>query len=62
MKAMSTGEELVAERRRRRRAGDQRLSPDGRALFRRMTSGDLVDEFWAALDADSVLGADAGDK
>jgi len=47
---MSTGEELIEERRRRRRAGDPRLSQQGRELFRRMTTGDLVDEFQDALD------------
>ena len=51
---VSIGEELVEERRRRRRAGDPRLSPEGRELFRRMTTGDLVDEFQAALDAVSA--------
>ena len=59
---MSIGEELREERRRRRRAGDPRLSPEARELFRRMTSGDLVDEFQAALDAasatDPLLGGD----
>lgn len=57
---MSVGEELLEERRRRRRAGDPRLSEQGRELFRRMTTGDLVDEFQAALDAvsdsDPLLG------
>jgi hypothetical protein len=63
---VSIGEELVEERRRRRRAGDPRLSPEGRELFRRMTTGDLVDEFQAALDAVSAVdpllgGGDTGD-
>ena len=48
----TTGEDLVEQRRRRRRAGDPRLSPEGRALFARMTTGDLVEEFQAALDTD----------
>lgn len=52
MEPMTIGEELLEERRRRRRAGDPRLSAEGRELFRRMTTGDLVDEFQAALDAD----------
>lgn len=52
MEVMAIGEELLEERRRRRRAGDPRLSPEGKALFRRMTTGDLVDEFQEALDAD----------
>jgi hypothetical protein len=49
---MTIGEELLEERRQRRRAGDPRLSPEGRELFRRMTTGDLVEDFQAALDAD----------
>ncbi len=49
---VSIGEELLEERRRRRRAGDPRLSAEGRELFQRMTTGDLVDEFQDALDAD----------
>lgn len=52
MVVMSIGEELLEERRRRRRAGDPRLSAEGKELFRRMTTGDLVEEFQAALDAD----------
>lgn len=51
MGPVTTGEELLEER-RRRRAGDPRLSPQGRELFLRMTTGDLVDEFQSALDAD----------
>ena len=49
---VSSGEDLLDERRRRRCAGDPRLSAEGRELFRRMTTGDLVDEFQDALDAD----------
>lgn len=52
MEPVTIGEELLEERRRRRRAGDPRLSPEGRALLLRMTTGDLVEEFQAALDAD----------
>lgn len=51
---VSVGEDLLEERRRRRRAGDPRLSAEGRELFRRMTTGDLAGEFQAALDADLV--------
>jgi hypothetical protein len=62
---VSTGEELLEERRRRRRAGDPRLSEEGRELFRRMTTGDLVEEFQAALDAvsaaDPLLGGGSDD-
>lgn len=58
MEAMSTGEDLLEERRRLRRAGDPRITPEGRELLLRMTTGDLVEEFQAALDAD--LAADRG--
>jgi hypothetical protein len=62
---VSVGEELLEERRRRRRAGDPRLSAEARALFLRMTTGDLVGEFQAALDAaaaaDPVLGGHGTD-
>ena len=51
MVGVSVGDELLEERRRARRAGDPRLSPAGRELFRRMTTGDLVEEFQADLDA-----------
>lgn len=61
MVGMNVGEELLEERRRRRRAGDPRLSPEGRELFRRMTTGDLAEEFQAGLDAvaaaDPLLGS-----
>lgn len=53
MEPVSTiGEELLEERRRRRRAGDPRLSDEDRAILRRITRGDLAEEFQAALDAD----------
>lgn len=66
MVAMSIGEELLEERRRRRREGDPRITPEGRALLLRMTTGDLMDEFQAALDADLEAdpllgGGDTGD-
>ena len=65
-RAMSVGEDLVQQRRRRRRAGDPRLSDVDRDILRRITSGDLAPAFQAALDADlvadSVLGGrDHGD-
>lgn len=61
MEPVSTiGEELLEERRRRRRAGDPRITPEGREILRRVTRGDLADEFQAALDddlaADPLLG------
>jgi hypothetical protein len=52
MVGMSIGEELLAERRQRRRAGDPRLTPQDREILRRITRGDLQGEFQAALDAD----------
>lgn len=51
---MSVGEELLEQRRRRRRAGDPRLSDADREILRRITSGDLAAELQAALDADVV--------
>lgn len=50
MGAVSLKEELDEERRRLRRMGDPRITPEGRELLRRMTDGDLQDEFQAALD------------
>ena len=44
--------DVAEERRRRRRAGAPRLSEAGREILARMTTGDLADEFQAALDAD----------
>jgi hypothetical protein len=49
---MTAGEDLLEERRRRRRAGDPRLTDEDKAILRRITSGDLAEEFQAALDAD----------
>jgi len=51
---VSTGEKLLEERRRRRRAGDPRVTEADREVFLRLTTGDLVDEFQAALDAVSA--------
>jgi len=48
----SIGQELLEERRRQRRAGDPRLGEEDKAILRRVTGGDLADEFQAALDAD----------
>lgn len=56
MEFMSIDEDLLDERRRRRRAGDPRLTPADRELFRRMTTGDLAEEFQASLD--DILAAD----
>ena len=52
MGSMSVGEELLEARRRRRRGGDPRLSDKARKVLLRMTTGDLVNEFQDALDAD----------
>ena len=46
---VTNGERLLDEFRRERRAGDPRLSPEGREILRRITSGDLADEFADAL-------------
>jgi hypothetical protein len=62
---VSTGEELIEERRRRRRAGDPRLSEADRQFLGGLVDGDLADEFQAALDAttaaDPLLGGGTGD-
>ena len=46
--------DLIEERRLRRRAGDPRVTDAGREIISRITTGDLADEFQAALDADLV--------
>jgi hypothetical protein len=51
---MTTGEKLLDEFRRERRAGDPRLSTEGREILRRITSGDFADEFADSLTAISV--------
>lgn len=56
---MSVGEDLLEELRQRRRAGDPRLSEADRGILRRITTGDLAEEFADALaevsDADPLL-------
>lgn len=52
---VTTGEDLLEERRHRRRAGDPRITPEGREILLRAATGDLMDEmdeFQAELDAD----------
>jgi hypothetical protein len=51
---MTTGEKLLDEFRRERRAGDPRLSTEGREILRRITSGDFADEFADSLTAIGV--------
>jgi len=52
MVAVTIGEDLLEERRRRRRAGDPRITVEGREILRRVTRGDLADAFQDALEAD----------
>jgi len=60
--SMSIGDELLNERRRRRKAGDPRITPEGREILLRLVDGDLVDELQAELDrvseADPLVGGD----
>jgi molybdenum-dependent DNA-binding transcriptional regulator ModE len=51
---VSIGEELIEERRRRRRAGDPRVTDEGREIMARLVEGDLMGEFQAVLDAVSA--------
>jgi hypothetical protein len=63
---MTIGEELREERRRRRRAGDPRLSDADREFLGRLVDGDLTGEFQATLDAitaaDPLLGGKQVDR
>lgn len=43
-------DELLDQKRLRRRAGDPRVTDSGRELVRRLTTGDLADEFQRSLD------------
>lgn len=56
---------MVEQRRRRRRAGDPRLSEADREFLGRLVGGDLTEQFQAALDAasdtDPLLGTDVGE-
>jgi hypothetical protein len=62
---VSIGEELLEQRRRRRRAGDPRLSDTDRTFLDRLIDGDLAEEFQAALDgvsaADPLIGGGGDD-
>lgn len=59
---VNIGEDLLEQRRQRRRSGDPRLSPEGREILRRLVTGDLVGEFQGSLEAvsdvDPVLGGE----
>jgi hypothetical protein len=46
--------DLIEQRRLRRRAGDPRVTEADREIISQITTGDLADEFQAALDADLV--------
>ncbi len=52
--------DVSEERRKKRRAGDSRLTVADREMLTRITTGDLADEFQFALDtqlvADPLLG------
>ncbi len=58
--AVNIGEEVIEERRRRRRAGDPRITPEDRELLLRLVEGDLMGEFQAALDAVSAEDPEVG--
>ena len=57
---VSVADELAEERRRRRLAGDPRVTPKDRELLLRLVKGDLMDEFQAALDAVSAEDPEVG--
>jgi hypothetical protein len=44
--------DLTEQKRLRRRAGDPRVTEEGREIISQITTGDLAEEFQAALDAD----------
>jgi len=56
----TTGKDLLEEFRRQRLAGDPRLTDADKEILRRITTGDLSDEFADSLvsisDADPLLG------
>lgn len=47
---VSIADQLLEERRARRRAGDPRFTDEGRAIVRRLTTGDLAEAFGRSLD------------
>lgn len=50
---MAQGQHIVKDMERARRLGDPRLTESDRDILRRVTSGDLADQFAAALAADA---------
>jgi hypothetical protein len=58
--------DVAEERRRRRRAGDPRLSEADRTTLMRIVTGDLKDEFQGELDAvlveDPLIGGSPSDS
>ena len=58
--------DVSGERRKKRRAGDLRLTVADREMLARITIGDLADEFQVALDAqlvaDPLLGGHDDDR
>jgi hypothetical protein len=56
---VTKGEQLLEDFRRQRRGGDPRITAEGREILRRITMGDLADDFADALaaisDADPML-------
>lgn len=63
---VTKGEQLLEEFRRQRRGGDPRLTESDKEILRRITMGDLVDEFADSLaaisDADPLLGGGHDDS
>jgi hypothetical protein len=63
---VTRGEQLLDEFRRQRRGGDPRLTEQDREILRRITMGDLADEFADSLaaisDADPLVGGGADDS
>ena len=60
LEVVSSGDDLLGQQRRRRRAGDPRITPQGRELLLRMVAGDLMGEFQAELDSISAEDPDLG--
>jgi len=52
---VTTGEQLLEDFRRRRRAGDPRITPEGREILLRITKGDLAGDFAEAWRPSATL-------